>query len=286
MTRAFHHSRNREPYLIRRICPPPCEEKLLISQSVRPLPNAPMGTGLTRHLVTLTSPGASWNGTGLDLNERTPAEIEDFIQSRLSLGPVTGLPGLRLYRQHPRSGLSRFVGENGMRPYWAYGWAGGSALARYILDHPEVVRDRRVVDIGTGSGVVAIAAARAGALDVLAIDVDPLAVVAARLNARANDVTISVQQTDALAGAAPDADLVTVGDLSYEKGLAKLLADFLDRCSATRAGILVGDPGRKHLPTCRLSALARYDVEDFGQSALVPAAVYAFISAPSSVQLV
>lgn len=173
-----------------------------------------------------------------------------------------------------------------MRPYWAYGWAGGRVLARYIIDHPEVVQGRRVVDIGTGSGVVAIAAARAGALDVVAIDVDPLAVVAARLNARANDVAISVQHADALAAEVPDADLVTVGDLSYEAGLAKRLADFLDRCSAAGVGILVGDPGRKHLPIDRLSALARYDVEDFGQGALVPAAVYAFIPPPSPVQLV
>ncbi len=238
---------------------------------------------MTGHLVRLTSPDASTNGTGSDLNERTPAEIEDFIQSRLSLGPVTGLPGVSLYRQHPRSGLSRFVGENGMRPYWAYGWAGGSVLARYILDHPEVVKGRRVVDIGIGSGVVAIAAARAGALNVVAIDVDPLAVVAARLNARANDVAISAQHADALVGEVPDADLVTVGDLSYEAGLAMRLADFLDRCRTAGVGILVGDPGRKHLPTHRLSALARYDVEDFGQSALVPAAVYAFIPAPSPV---
>lgn len=220
------------------------------------------------------------------MNERTPTEIEDFIQSRLSLEPVTGLPGLSLYKQHPRSGLSRFVGENGMRPYWAYGWAGGTVLARYILDHPEVVQGRRVVDIGTGSGVVAIAAAMAGALDVLAIDLDPLAVVAARLNAHANDIAISVQQADALAGEVPDVDLVTVGDLSYEAGLAKRLADFLDRCSAAGVAILVGDPGRKHLPTDRLSALGRYDVEDFGQGATVPATVYAFIPATSPVQLV
>nr|WP_295469058.1 50S ribosomal protein L11 methyltransferase [Mesorhizobium sp.] len=199
---------------------------------------------------------------------------------------MPGLPGIGLFRQHPGSGLSRFVGENGLRPYWAYGWAGGSVLARYILDHPEVVRGRRVVDIGTGSGVVAIAAARAGALNVVAIDVDPLAVVAARLNARANDVAICAQHADALAGEVPDADLVTVGDLSYEAGLAKRLADFLDRCHTAGVGILVGDPGRKHLPTHRLSSLARYDVEDFGQGALVPAAVYAFIPAPSPVPLV
>ena len=241
---------------------------------------------MTRHRLRLTSPDAITYGIGSVLNERTPAEIEDFIQSRLSLEPVTGLPGLSLYKQHPRSGLSRFVGENGMRPYWAYGWAGGTVLARYILDHPEVVQGRRVVDIGTGSGVVAIAAAMAGALDVLAIDVDPLAVVATRLNAHANDVAISVQQADALAGAVPDADLVTVGDLSYEARLAKRLADFLDRCNAAGVAILVGDPGRRHLPTDRLSALARYDVEDFGQGALVPAAVYAFIPASSPVQLV
>lgn len=239
---------------------------------------------MTKHLVRLTGSDASTNGTGSDLNERAPAEIEDFIRSRLRLGPVTGLPEVRLYRQHPGSGLSRFVGENGMRPYWAYGWAGGSVLARYILDHPEVVRGRRVVDIGTGSGVVAIAAAKAGALNVLAIDIDPLAVVAARLNALENDVAVDVQRADALAGPVPDADIVAVGDLSYEPEMAGQLEDFLDRCRASGVEVLVGDPGRRHLPSHRLSALARYDVEDFGQSGVVPAAVYAFVTAPSPAQ--
>lgn len=217
------------------------------------------------------------------MNERAPAEIEGFIRARLSFGPVPGLPGIGLYRQHPRSGLAYFVGESGLRPYWAYGWAGGTVLARYLLDHPEIVRGRRVVDIGTGSGVVAIAAAKAGALDVLAVDIDPLAAVAARLNALENDVAIDVQVADALAGPVPAADLVTVGDLAYEAELAQSLTDFLDRCLAAGVEILVGDPGRSHLPTHRLCAVARIDVEDFGQSGVVPAAVYAYMPASSPV---
>lgn len=241
------------------------------------------GNGLARPLPRRWSADERYE-YGTILIKRTPAEIEDFIRANLRYGPVPGLPGIGLFRQHPRSGLTRFIGENGLRPYWAYGWAGGSVLARYILDHPEMVRGRRVVDIGTGSGVVAIAAAKAGALNVLAIDIDPLAVVAARLNALENDVAVEVQRADALAGPVPDADLVAVGDLSYEAEMAGQLEDFLDRCHASGVEILVGDPGRRHLPTHRFSALARYDVEDFGQSGVVPAAVYAFVIAPSPEQ--
>jgi predicted nicotinamide N-methyase len=212
------------------------------------------------------------------LNERTPAQIETYIRANLRFGPVPGLSGIGLFRQHSRSGLARFVSEKGLRPYWAYGWAGGNVLARYLLDHPDTVRGRRLVDIGTGSGVAAIAAAKAGALDVLAIDIDPLAAVAARINAQENGVAIDVRVADALAGPVPDADLVTVGDLAYEVELAESLADYLARCSAAGLEILVGDPGRRHLPIDRLCALARYEVEDFGQSGVVPAAVYAFVS--------
>lgn len=206
--------------------------------------------------------------------------IEEFILARLSFGCVPGLPEIGLYRQHPRSGLARFIGEDGRKPYWAYGWAGGSVLSRHILDHPDIVCGRRIVDIGSGSGVVAIAAAKAGARAVLAVDIDPLAVAAARLNAHANGVVIDLVVADAFACPVPDADLVTVGDLSYEARLARRLETFLDRCLEAGREILVGDPGRAHLQMHRLTELARYDVEDFGQAAPVSAAVYGYGPVP------
>jgi predicted nicotinamide N-methyase len=180
--------------------------------------------------------------------------------------------------------VARFVGEDGPSPYWAYGWGGGTVLARYILDNPSAVRGLRVVDVGTGSGIVAIAAAKAGAARVEAIDIDPNASVAARLNADANGATIVVREGDGLAAPPREADLVTVGDLFYAARLAVRTAAFLAACQKSGIAALVGDPGRKHLRLNRLRKLAEADVPDFDQRVAVPAAVYAFdpggLSAP------
>lgn len=210
------------------------------------------------------------------MTEHEPGEIERFIQTSLRLGPAPALPAIMLFQRHPRSGLGQFVGEEGRGPFWAHAWAGGTALARYILDRPELVSGRRVVDLGTGSGLVAIAAAKAGAAAVQAIDLDPVAGVAARLNARANGVAVGVRVADLFEEPMQGAELITVGDLFYDPDVAGRLAELLCRCRASGIEVWVGDPGRRHLPTRLLARLAEYEVPDFGRRSLAPATVYAF----------
>lgn len=149
-------------------------------------------------------------------------------------------------------------------PYWARPWGGGLALARHLLDHSDVVAARRVLDLGAGSGLVAIAAALAGASEVCAADVDPYALAATRLNAEANGVVIETVLGDLTTGDVPDAQLILVGDLFYDQDLATRVMNFLDRCRAVGIAVLIGDPGRLFLPAQRLTLVAEYRVADFG----------------------
>jgi predicted nicotinamide N-methyase len=204
-----------------------------------------------------------------------------FIRERLRLTELPGLPGIRLYCGRPDSGLGRFVAEhnNGRAPYWAYPWSGGLVLARYICDRPETVRGRRVLDLGAGGGIVAIAAARTGAAHVLAAEIDPVGAMAVAINAEASGVAIDITTEDLLAGAPPAVDLVLVGDLFYARRLARRTTSFLARCRAAAIDVLVGDPGRAGLPRDRLTHLAHYDVPEVGspiERAATPADVHAF----------
>ncbi|WP_249714573.1 class I SAM-dependent methyltransferase [Rhizomonospora bruguierae] len=133
-------------------------------------------------------------------------------------------------------------------PFWATAWAGGQALARYILDHPRVTAGRRVLDVASGSGLVAIAAAKAGAAEVTANDIDPYAEAAAAMNATANAVTIAVNGDDVLDGDGGDADVILAGDAFYDSELAARMLAFLRRAADRGAAVLVGDPDRGHLP--------------------------------------
>jgi predicted nicotinamide N-methyase len=144
-------------------------------------------------------------------------------------------------------------------PFWAFAWAGGQALARYVLDHPDLVRDRAVCDLAAGSGLVAIAAARAGASNVTAVEIDPLATDAIRINATANDVCVSVTLGDILDGAA-GADVVLAGDVFYSRPMTGRVLPFLQRARAGGARVLVGDPGRAYLPRGLFTEVARYDI--------------------------
>lgn len=202
--------------------------------------------------------------------------VEAFIRERLRFGPAPGVEAIGLFQAHAGSGLVRFLGDRGRSPYWAFGWAGGAVLARCLLDRPDLVRGRRVADLGTGSGLVAIAAAKAGALAVTAVDVDPLAAVAARVNAQENTVAITVRVGDALAGPPPEAEVITAGDLFYDRALAKRSLAFLATCAAAGRTVLIGDPGRTHLPRDRLRAVFEAEVPDFERRGAVPAAVYTF----------
>ena len=206
-----------------------------------------------------------------------------FIQTNTRIVPVPSLPEIRLHTAHEATGLWRLGepnddGSDPPPPYWAFPWAGGMALARYILDRPETVTGRRVLDLGAGSGLVAIAAAMAGGSKVSAADVDRYAVAAIGLNAAANGVTVAIISDDLIAGPPPLVDLVAVGDLFYAGDLAKRVTAFLDRCLAARIDVLIGDPRRAYLPYDRLTLLAEYPVPDVGDvegAAINPSAVFA-----------
>lgn len=144
-------------------------------------------------------------------------------------------------------------------PYWAWPWAGGQALARYVLDTPAVMRGRTVVDVGAGGGIVAVAAALAGAARVTAIDIEPYAIEACRLNAAANGVALEVAEVDPV-GTDEGWDVVLAGDVWYEAGLAAHFEPWLRRLAARGAVVLTGDLGRAYLPAAGLTELARYTV--------------------------
>lgn len=192
------------------------------------------------------------------------ADPARFIREHFRVEASATLPEIPLYTAHPASGLWRLTGRTGPPPYWAYRWAGGTVLARFLLDRPEIVRGKRVLDLGAGSGVVGIAAARAGAADVIAAELDPNAVAAIALNAALNGVTIATLCEDLLQAAPCDIDLVLVGDLFYSRALGKRVTAFLSLCVAAGQEVLVGDPGRAFLPHDRLTRLADLATPDFG----------------------
>lgn len=145
-------------------------------------------------------------------------------------------------------------------PFWAFAWAGGQALARYLLDHPQAAAGRRVVDFAAGSGIVGIAAAKAGAAAVLCADIDDFCADAVALNAEANGVAVAFTAEDLLDAPPPDADLICAGDICYEKPLAERVLAWLAAARARGATVLIGDPGRSYFPRQGLDKLAEYQV--------------------------
>ena len=197
---------------------------------------------------------------------RPPEDPDAFIRANTRLLPVPHVPEIRLHLADEATALWQKT-EDALEaiglppPFWAFAWAGGQALARYILDGPEVARGRRALDFASGSGLVAIAAARAGARGVTASDLDPFAVHAIRLNARANGVGDRIEPVRAdLIGAVPEADLILAADVFYERDLAGAVTDWLMDLRGRGRTVLIGDPGRTYLPRDRLERLASYAV--------------------------
>ena len=187
---------------------------------------------------------------------------EAFIAANAALMAPPLVPEIRLHLATEVVPLWRATEEELAEigvppPYWAFAWAGGQALARYVLDDPQLVAGKRVLDIGAGSGLVAIAAAKAGAASVLAADIDAFSCAAIRLNAEANQCTVTVTQDD-LIGTANEWDVILVGDLFYERPLAERLLAWLVPLSVPA---LLGDPGRNYFPKERALKLAQYNVQ-------------------------
>jgi predicted nicotinamide N-methyase len=182
------------------------------------------------------------------------------------LRAVDGLDGIRLHLaddvQVLWPAVEATLGIDGAPiPFWAFAWAGGLAIARYLQEHPEEVRGRRVLDFATGSGLVAIAAARAGAATVSAADIDPFAEAAVAMNKRANGVRVGFTRRDLLDEPAPQGvDVLLAGDTWYEGPLAERVLPWLLEASRRGIRVLAGDPGRRYLPATGLSELACYEV--------------------------
>ncbi|MDX3806660.1 class I SAM-dependent methyltransferase [Bosea thiooxidans] len=144
-------------------------------------------------------------------------------------------------------------------PFWAFAWAGGQALARYLLDNPEIVSGRRMLDFASGSGLVAIAAMKAGAASVEACDIDAFAAAAIGLNAEANGVAVTARLED-LVGRDEGWEVICAGDVCYERSMAEAVIGWLGDLSRRGATVLIGDPGRSYLPKDKLEAVATYEV--------------------------
>jgi len=191
-------------------------------------------------------------------------DIPAFIRENTRVLAPSHVPELKLHLADDAVALWEMtedqLGELGLPPpFWAFAWAGGQALGRYVLDHPETVRGTRVLDVASGSGLVGIAAMKAGAASALAVDIDAFAAHAARLNADLNGVHVETSDADPV-GTPTDADVILVGDLFYDRDLAPRVLDWLIGLQRDGKRVLIGDPGRTYLPRDKLEQIAAYDI--------------------------
>ena len=191
-------------------------------------------------------------------------DVPAFIRANTTIVSPPHVPELRLHLADDAVALWEMteeqLGEIGLPPpFWAFAWAGGQALARYVLDNRRLVDARSVMDVASGSGLVAIATMQAGARSVCAVDIDPFAGVAARLNAALNGVTIATRDADPI-GVVTNVDTILVGDLFYDRDIATRLLAWLQSLHAEGRTVLIGDPGRTYLPRQALEQVASYEV--------------------------
>lgn len=190
---------------------------------------------------------------------------EEFVRAHTRLRPVAYLPEMVLHQGDEAIGLWELTeqAQGGVLsdpPFWAFAWAGGQALARHVLDRPETVAGRTVLDLASGSGLVAIAAALAGAASVTASDIAPLAAAAIPLNAAANGVRVESRLGDLLGGDGEGTEVVLAGDVFYQRSMAERVLPFLERAREHGAEVLVGDPERAYLPRERFEAVSVHQV--------------------------
>jgi predicted nicotinamide N-methyase len=184
---------------------------------------------------------------------------EALVRSATSWEAVPFVPEIRLLTAAEPFSLWDLSGRDAP-PFWAFPWGGGQGLARYLLDNPATVRGRTVLDVASGSGLVAIAAAKAGAASVLAGDIDVNAITAIRVNASANDAAVAARIFDLAEEATADAQVVLAADVFYQRELAQLALSFLREAHRSGADVLVADPGRSFLPAAALTPLISYEV--------------------------
>ncbi|MFM2421774.1 MAG: hypothetical protein RL291_304 [Pseudomonadota bacterium] len=193
------------------------------------------------------------------------ADWPTFIRDHTVLTTPPLVPEVRLYLATESVPIWQKTEEeldalNVPPPFWAFAWAGGQALARYVLDTPDVVSGKRVLDLGAGSGLTAIAPLLAGAQRAFAADIDEVALIAAHLNADANSVSLETGSADLLDGSADAYDVICIGDLFYERQLAERVLGLVDRAKAAGKTVLIGDPQRSYFPRGRFTQCADYRV--------------------------
>jgi predicted nicotinamide N-methyase len=188
-----------------------------------------------------------------------------FIVANTRLQPVPHAPEISLWLADEVTPIWRLteaeLGEMGLPPpFWAFAWAGGQGLARWLLDNPAEVAGKRVLDLAAGSGLVGIAAVQAGATSVLCADIDPFCAAAVALNAAANGVTLAFTDTDLLDAVPPEADVICAGDVFYEQPMAGRVLGWLTQAADRGTRVLVGDPLRTYFPKTGFDLLAEYAV--------------------------
>ena len=209
--------------------------------------------------------GPEPSGSPGSLNPDDPASAARFIAANTRVLSPPLVPEIRLHLAEESLPIwqrtEEELGEmNVPPPFWAFAWAGGQALARYLLDNPGLIAGKTVIDLGTGSGLTAIAAMLAGASSVIAADIDALALASARLNATLNDVVIETTRQNLLASPPAAVGVILVGDLFYERELAERVTAYIEAAAARGARVLIGDPKRSYFPKDRFTRVAEYQV--------------------------
>ncbi len=210
------------------------------------------------------------------------SDTEAFIRAHTRPLPVPSVPSIHLYQADEVTPLWLMTEQDMATqrlapPFWAFAWSGGQALARYVLEHPEIVHGLRVLDIACGSGLVGIAAMQAGAESVLCNDIDTYAGAAVALNARLNEVELAFTVADLLTGPIPEVDIILAGDICYEKPMTDAMLTYFRRAAPHKIEAYIGDPHRTYFPKSGLTRLADYDIltnADIEEAAVKPASVW------------
>ncbi|MGA9658775.1 MAG: 50S ribosomal protein L11 methyltransferase [Asticcacaulis sp.] len=211
-----------------------------------------------------------------------PSDHARFIRDNTRALPVPSIPSIQLYQADAVTPLWLMTEQDLARerldpPFWAFAWAGGQAMALYVLEHPHIVKSKRVLDIACGSGLVGIAAMEAGAAGVLCNDIDPYAPACVQLNAKLNKVDIAFAKGNLLDDPLPDVDLILAGDICYEKTMSKAMLTYFRRALRQGIEVYIGDPHRSYFPKTGLRRLKTYDImthTDIEDSAVKPASVW------------